>query len=245
MKAMTVYPVSTENPDGTESITDFSAVEHVNPMDLVNEEEDFVQDSNGEYHHRYADVDPSQYEESSDADQQYQQALLETYPSLGTATAWAGENLDPESIEWYDQAIDSGNPEQMNEAIEWLLSAYAEADNQGIASEDEEYSSEDSGLSDKTMQEIEQLDEEDQDILVTAVEGLIQSDPGGEDAARSWQYMSETASEQGDQVMATIAAATAAFHAGEVSANDSIAYVLNNCDLQDVARTYEFILNNA
>ena len=93
-------------------------------------------------------------------------------------------------------------------------------------------------------EEVDELSEEETEILHKTVELLQQQEPEGEYVADEWQDAVQQAQESGDETYAMVAAATAAFHSGEISADDAIAYCLENANIKDLARVYKHIANS-
>jgi hypothetical protein len=65
----------------------------------------------------------------------------------------------------------------------------------------------------------------------------------GEEVAETWQEIVYQAEQAGDDTYAGIAAATASYHNGDVTAEEAIQFVFANYDLQDIARVYRQITN--
>lgn len=254
-RAYTVEPVVSTDEAGQETIQDFAVVgDHSATIEAFNRGymDDFTVDSEGRYHHIYENVEvedessPTSYDNS-----EYESALMEANPDLGAATRWATSALSEDQIAEYDSLIDSGDPEKMHQAIDWLLEQYYEFGNSldDVAPSAEEFfegeteGDDNSYLSQETIDEINALDEEDTETLNNTIEELSSTEPDP-DAVDSWQSMAERAAESGDEVMSIVAAATASYHAGEIDADQAIAYCLNTCNLEDLATTYRWITEN-
>ena len=117
----TVNPVLSEDSNGQEFVSDFSIqTAHGIPADAYNQYD--LNESTGEVTHRFQGIeDPEQEEYFQDTDAAYEQALLESNPDLPSAIQWASQGgISGELIDEFNQAMDSGDPELMNPAIQWL-----------------------------------------------------------------------------------------------------------------------------
>lgn len=108
---------------------------------------DYVFDNETQsYRHRYADIDGEELESRLDAD--YEEELeatdddyLQGYYSLvggsenySSLIDWAAQNLNQEQIEDYDSIMDTNDPDQIEQAIEWL---WAQFEEQGFEEEEQ------------------------------------------------------------------------------------------------------------
>lgn len=198
-------------------------------------ENDYFEDSEGNSHHRYENsyLKSEQDEGIHFNNADYAQALLQSTPGLSQALKWADGGLDAEFVQYLNQEFNSGDPDKMNPAIELLMEQFNEFGNRPVEEVREE--SEDP--------EVDELSEEEAQILTEAVEMLEGQEPEGEYMADQWQEAVQQAEASGDETYAMVAAATAAFHAGDVTAEEAIDYCLNNGDLKDLSRVYQHLLN--
>ena len=235
-KPMSVSPVYGEDESGQQVLVDLdvSTGAHAGAVDRSGHvrdwQFDYQEDSEGRLHHIFQDVElESEQDPLSFNEDAYIDALLESNPLIREAQAWANENLPGPVLDQYNDAIDNGDLKQLNEAIEWLVSEYQSAAPTEEVQEVEEES------------EVDDLSEEEQEILDKTVDLLSQQEPEGEYVADQWQDAVHQAEESGDETYAMVAAATAAFHAGDVTAEEAINYCLQNTDLKDLARVYKHL----
>ena len=186
---------------------------------------DYVEFNDGSIHHRFENVEVDE-DLPQDLSAEYYDALASTYPELGDALQWAGQYLPRETITEYHQALENEDFLKVNETLEYIINNYRAAGDVPLVEEVE------------NEEAPEDWTEEDQDELDSTVTQLYEAEPQGEEYADSWQAVVEQAQEAGDDTYAAIAAATAAFHSGEVSAEEAVNYVLSNFDIRDVERVY-------
>ena len=89
------------------------------------------------------DSSPNEYD-----DAEYVALLYDAYSELEQAVALAPELLSPDEEEWYNAAIDDGDLDQLNEAIEFLLAKHdelEEAPDADIDAPDEDKSEDEEG----------------------------------------------------------------------------------------------------
>ena len=186
---------------------------------------DIVEFDDGSRHHVFEDA--SIQEEGEFSTDDYFQTLLQSEPRIPDALAWAAENLPAQLITDYNQAVDFGDLDTINSTLEYILEQYGE---DVYVEEDTELPEEDYDLS-----------EQDQAVVDAITEQLVAEPPQGEEAADQWQSVAEQAADIGDSVYAGIAAATASFHAGGISAEEAISWVFENYNIRDIARVYQLI----
>ena len=236
-RGYTVSPVITVNEQGQEVISDLS-VSSGHAADIGRDgqvrgvQNDYYEDEQGQIRHRFTDVEleSERNSPSSFNEDEYVAAIFESNPQLSDAQQWAEANLPEEWLDDYNKAVDKGDLSELHQAVEWLLQQYENRSQTDSIPEEV-----------KEDDEMEDLSDEEKVVLAEAVEQLENQEPEGEDVSDQWQQMVDQAEEAGDATYATVAAATAAFHAGEVSAEEAINYCLNNCDLKDLARVYEHL----
>ena len=239
-KGYTVYPVYTENDQGQEVLTDMQVTSGNSrgvgrDGQVIGHEDHYYENSQGQLIHKYRDVEL----ESDRADQgvyfnegEYIEALIEANPEIPVAQQWCLENLPAEWIDEYNRQIESGSLDEMNQAVEWLLEQYAQRQDPTSNTPELEEMPEDP--------EMDELSEEETEILNNAVDELERQEAMPE-YVDDWQEQVDIANESGDTTYAMVAAATAAFHAGEVTADEAINYCLNNGNLKDLARVYKHL----
>jgi NTP pyrophosphatase (non-canonical NTP hydrolase) len=154
---------------------------------------------------------------------EYYDALFDEYPALNSAIDWAAAGgMDPEFVQHFNDATASGDLDQVHEFIELLLKDYEEFGEEVEPEEDETTTDE--------------LTPDEEGELEEFVSELLSNEPEGEEVAEGWQDQVATAQESGDEAWALVCAANAAYHAGEVDAQDAITYVLNELSVQDLRR---------
>ena len=235
-RAFTVNPVVSSDAAGEETIQDFEVVgDQSHVVEAFNRGylDDFTVDSEGRYHHAYADVEPPEESELMFDEDAYIEAIQEANPQLQDALTWAEAVLPEDVIEAYNVAIDSSDLDELNAKVEWLLEQYAMRAEieESFDEEDEEPSS------------LDDLTEDEKDEMESVISELEQNVPGGDEVAEYWQNIVQEAEEAGDSTYAVFAAATAAFHAGQVTAEQAIGYCVQNCDIKDLARVYRSLPN--
>ena len=237
----TVYPVYTENDQGQEVLTDMQVTSGNTrgvgrDGQVIGHDNDYYENYEGEFIHRFRDVEL----ESDRADQgvyfnegEYINALIEANPEIPAAQQWCMDNLPKEWIDEYNKQIESGSLDEMNQAVEWLLEQYGQRPNPTSDTPLEEMPED---------PEMDELSEEETEILNNAVDALERQEARPEFVS-DWEEQIEYARETGDETYAQVAAATAAFHAGEISAEEAIDFCLTNCDLKELARVYEHLMD--
>ena len=224
----TVTPVMSEDSNGQEYVSDFQLdAGHNIPADAFNQYD--FNEATGEVTHRFStDSDPDE-EFVQDIDSQYEQALLAANPDLPSAIEWASRGgISGELIDEFNNAMESGDPELMNPAIQWLLQNFEESGDQYEYAEDDEGE----GAPD------EALDPETYALGEEIIADLQEAEP---EFVVSFD-MDEVAKEAlntGDQCLAEAATLSAQFHRGEIEAADAINYMLDNYMADDLLRVAE------
>ena len=194
-------------------------------------ENDYYEDSEGQMHHRFSDVEFDEEDlGNSFNEDEYIEALLESNPHYSDAQRWATENLSDDELEEYNRLIDSSDLDDLHEAMEWLLEQYEQY---GDLSVDDLEDVDD---------EISGLTPEETQILSDAVDSLQEQEPD-EYVVDSWKVAALEADASGDPTYAMVASATASFHAGELTADEAISYVMESCDLKDLSRVYKYLMH--
>ena len=202
---------------------------------------DYVEFQNGEVHHRFENVEVNEdLQDSEYSDESYFETLSTLYPNIAQAVTWAADG--GMSAEWsndFNAALSAGDYEAVNVGLEQLLGMY-DANHGDRPSATEEFQNREVEESeDEEPLSVDDLSEDDQQAVAEAVETLQWTEPGGDEQAEYWQQAIAVAQQSGDDTYAGIAAATSAFHSGEVSASEAIDFVLSNYDIRDVARVYQ------
>lgn len=217
-RAMEIVPQYSEGPDGSEQIINFN-VNRGHSAGVVNEE--FYIDEYEQGHFVEPDIqDPTDYpEEESDISYDYSEACVEAMPDLPQAISWAANNLPSEFLEYYNESIDSEDPDLMWPAMEQLLEMFY----------------------DTTGAEPTEIEEQDEELSEPqkVIDSLMEAEPAGYEESEDWQDACDAYQQSGQEVHAAIAAASAAFHAGETSADEAINYILQNYDNEDVILAYQ------
>jgi hypothetical protein len=185
--------------------------------------EDIVEFNDGSRHHVFEDASIDEGEFTTDS---YYETLAASDERIPAALEWAAGNLPPELITEYNESLDNDDVDTTHRILEYILENYPGDE---YNDPDEEY----------TEEEVE-LTEEDRAVIDTIVEDLSQQPAMGEDVAEEWESLAQQYSEA-DPTYAGIAAATSAYHAGEVSAEEAIGWVFNNFNIQDIARVYQHL----
>ena len=197
-------------------------------------ETDYVENEVGQTVHRFKEVELENDSPMSFNEEEYNNSLLEAHPQLSTAIQWAATNLPAELSDDFNDKVNSGDLEQVNNAVEWLLAHYQEHGGEALLNKEP--------TEQQTWEEeVDELSPEEAEAVENAMDFLDGQEPEGEMMAAQWQDYVEDANASGDVTFATVAAATAAFHAGEVSADEAISYCLSSCSLKDLSRVYKHL----
>ena len=239
-KPMTVSPVVTVNDQGQEVISDLSVSTGHSGVGRDGQVEnwrfDYQEDSEGRIHHVFENVELERDDGIHFDESEYIEALLESNPTIAVAQQWALDNLPEEWVNEYNQQIETGDLDELNKAVEWLLQQYSQR------------STTESDVPNQQMEEdyedpeMDELSEEETEILNNAVDTLERQEAMPE-YADDWQEQVEIAKQSGDETYAMVAAATSAFHSGEVTAEEAIDFCLTNCDLKELARVYQHLMD--
>jgi len=234
-RAYIVNPVVTSDEAGAEeSIRDFEVIgDHSATVEAFNRGylDDFTPDSEGRYHYNYVEDGDQPEEGGSSFDEiAYVDALFDANPDLRNAIAWAGDNLPEEQVAEYDKLIESDDLDEVNGWIDCLLYEYAEREQVEEPANEEQPTSDDDALS-----------EEDRVVMQEAIDDLVEKEPAGSEYAQQWVEMASQAEKAGDMTYAIVAQATAAFHAGQLSAEQAIGYCTKHCSTKELARVYKYL----
>jgi hypothetical protein len=212
----TITPVA--NDEG--NIVDFNINE--GPDGYRSSDRDYVELNDG-IHHVFENVSIEE-----DPLEDYYETLAASDSRIPGAIAWAADNMSPEFINTFNSALDNDDVDTINEYLEFLLNQYP----------GDEYNN-----SDEEYVEDEDLTDDESEELTSVIEELVGNEPQGEEVALAWQEWSEQAAANGNEVAAGIAAATAAFNAGECDAETAIQFVLDNYSIRDIEQAYRLITN--
>jgi len=218
-------------------------VSHDNGGHYKDWQQDFVEDEKGKMHHVFESVQLEDDTQSALAydDDAYIAALIEANPNLSAAQEWASNNLPIEQIEEFNAMINSPDLKDVNTAIERLIAQYEDEASNQVEQSTEEQSPEE----DEEPLTYETLDDEEREIVDTAIENLSSNEALGSEVADAWTQASEQAAEAGDDCYAGIAAMTASFHHGEITADEAIRFVFDNYEFGDIVRVYSQIRENS
>lgn len=194
-------------------------------------QQDYVEFQDGSVHHRFENVEVNEDDFDYDAYTDYYDTLAKSIPNLPVVLDWASNYLPQNYIQEYNDALEANDLETVNQTLEHIVALYGEQGSSKFQ-EEQDYRNEEEDDSE------EDWTEEDQEELNDTISQLYEAEPQGEEYAESWQSVVEQAQEVGDDTYAAVAAATAAFHNGEVSAEEAVNYVLSNFDIRDVERVY-------
>jgi hypothetical protein len=187
-------------------------------------QEDIVEFTDGSRHHVFENVSIEE-----DYLEDYYTTLANSDERIPSALQWAANNLPPELITEYNQAVDDDSIDDINRLLEYILNEYPGDE---YNSPEEEYTEDDT---DYTEEEIAAIEE--------AITDLQGSEAQGDHVADEWVSVAEQAESMGDATYAAIAKATALFHSGQAEAEELINHILSNYDMADVARVYQSIVN--
>lgn len=219
-RAYTVSPVYSDD-DGSYQGSEVTTGPQLHNGMVPDWQSDFVEDEQGRFVFQGAEEDPTNdtfhFDEGS-----YIAAALDALPvDHSTMVNWAAENLSPELIQYYDNLIDGDDLDSLNEALEFLTKQYLEAN-----------------------PELEQVEEE-QDIsdeeFTEAFETLNQSEPLGTETAYAFLEAAEQ-SEPGAYQDALIL--SAAYHRGEIDAQDAFEALINKYGVTAAAKVYRDLTSN-
>ena len=249
-RAYTVEPVISTDEAGEETIQDFAVIgDHSETIAAFNRGElnDWTPDSEGRYHYNYQDVEEeSEYDPSSFNESEYIEAIYESNPQLEDAISWGIDNLSQDQLAAYNQAVENGNLDELHDAVSWLLRQYEENGDYEETIIDEEEDEEPKGeslLTDDASERIDELSDDDADELANTMDALIDMEPGGENTAYEWEQLAVDADDAGDVCTSYVAALTAQYHAGNISAEEAIADAINSFDIQQLKQVYRQLSN--
>ena len=194
-------------------------------------QQDYIQDNiTGEVKHVFQDVE-LQDEDAQEGytEDSYADALHELHPNLSPALDWAETNLPAGFIEAYNAAMDGDDLTEKGRFIDLLLQHYEEATKEGYEEQEEAFEEEE-----------EEVDEQEVEAFL---DELVQQEAMGEEVASEWQSVVEEAQAVGDEAYAAVAAATAAYHNGDVTAQEAIDWAVQNIPQADLLRVIRQLSN--
>ena len=228
--AWQVDPVVQETAEG-EVITDFSITGDRRGLHRgmdPNWENDISVDNQGVTHHVFENVELNEEQANVFDTDEYVEAVQQAYPDVSEALEWGAKNLPGHRIDDYNAALDSDDPEQFMPLLEKLIAEYRN----GVDAPEPEITD---------QEEAPEVEPPSDDEVESFIGELSQSEPQGEAVAGHWQDVANQAKAQGNEVYAGVAAATAAFEAGEVSAQEAIQFCLDNFDRNELAKVVRHI----
>jgi hypothetical protein len=90
----------------------------------------FHQDVYGNTTHVFDGVEIEDPEGTPYQDSDYLEALVQLHggdAQFQTKLAWAADNVDPSRVAWFNEALDKGDTNSLNEAFDWLSGEYEAA----------------------------------------------------------------------------------------------------------------------
>ena len=248
-RAYIVEPVVSSDEAQEETIQDFAVIgDHNKTIEAFNRGyfDDFTVDSEGRWHYDYQEVEEeSEYQESAFDKEEYIEAIYDSEPELESAIDWGFENLPQDKLDEYNRQVDSDNPEDVQNAVEWLIEQYQENTQYEETSTDAEYEDdEDEGpslLTEDTQARIDELTDDEADVLNDTLDYLTEREPAGSDYAEQWEDYASQLYDSGNEGAAEVAGLTAKYHNGEVSAEEAIATAMNRWDLRELNQVYQHL----
>lgn len=173
------------------------------------EEQDFQQDA--------------EYQPTED----YADTVLEVYPDLPDALAWAANNLDPITAQSFNEAVDGGDPDDYMPLLEALLEEYYASE--GIEDDDD---------SDAYEPEEDVSEEE----LNEVVSELAESEPLGQQVAMPYLEMA-VQYQSSHPCLSDICALTARFHNNEIEYGEAMDSLVAKYPLSELKKYYTYLNN--
>ena len=238
-----VTPEIGMNDDGTEYVADYSVSTpgHSQP----NTEQFYEEDNNGDlvFDEEQFDAELQEYDSEEveyDPDQEYVDAIHDLFPNAAALLAIAADEYSQEDVEAYNKALDEGDWSVVIPFLEQITKDFGHLATDTKAVEDS-YESEESDEEEEEGEDyLDQWTEEEYEILNEEVQPLLMQEADSSHVDH-WQDEANNAT---DPVYQGIAAATAAFHAREVSAQEAINYVLENYPKDEVISIYRSIVGD-
>lgn len=220
---MTVNPVYYESEDGSEQLADFQ-IQHAHQGGQVAHEVYYDDQGNANYYIEEEESFSEEDEQSGFDD--YSDVVMEAYPMLPDALSWAAVNLDPETSQRFNEAVESGDPDEFMPLVEALMQDYL--DSYGIEEEDYEEETEDD-VDDVTEEELGQVFTE-----------MSEAEPQGQ--AFAMPYLQAAIDSQGTNPMfSDWMGLTAQFHNGEIDYESAWQQMTDKYELTDLKKMYHYI----
>lgn len=178
---------------------------------------------------RVYDFDETDYSMDGDAvpdiDDEYIQNIHDAYPDLGNAQMYASRNWSADQLESFNEVMENGELDQVMPRLEDLVNEYR---NSGEEHEPQ------------TFDDDEEIELPDEEQIFEAFDEGKESEPAGLEHAMEWLQMAEQTSES-DPVYSSVCQLSAAFHNGELSAEDCWSQALETHNLADLVRVYRHL----
>ena len=219
---MEVIPVYSESDDGSEQLADFQ----INQSHQGGEvEHRVVYDDYGNAHYQIEEEEESFSGEEPSGFDEYADVVAEAYPMLPDALSWAAVNLDPETSQRFNEAVDSGDPDEFMPLIEALMEDFYESE--GLDEDDYETEPDD-----VTEEELGQV-----------IQEMSESEPQGQEVAMG--YLQAAIDSQGtNPLYSDWMAKTAQFHNGEIDYESAWQQMTDKYQLADLKEMYHYLNNN-
>lgn len=222
-RAMEVFPVYSDSGDGQPELQDFE-IQHAHSGGEVEQEFTFDQYGNAQFEF---DEEAYDSEDGESVTDEYADSVLDAFPDLPNALAWAAATLDADTVQGFNEAVDSGDPDEYMPLLEALMEDFMESDE--FEPQETETDSD----------EIEVSDEE----VNAVVEEMQESEPMGQEFALP--YLEAAVNSQGtNPLYSDWCAATARFHSGEIDWEDAMDEMTSKYSMSDLAKMYHY-MNNA
>lgn len=170
-------------------------------------------DETGERRYLIEETDLMQDQDyREDPDETYLQAVIETYPQIHDALAWAKTELSPQFIKDFNEAMNDGEPDDFMPFVEQLMEEYSEA----------------------TAVEVQLPDQQQ---INEAIDKLTSTEPGGTEQAMEWMQLAVEAQES-DPILSEAAHLTAQVHRGELPSSQAIQMMVEKYPMIELQRIY-------
>lgn len=220
---MTISPIYQESEDGSEQLADFH-VQHAHQGGQVAQE--IYYDDNGNAHY-YVEEEESFSAEEQPGSDEYADVVMEAYPDLPNALSWAAANLDPDTVQRFNEAVDGGDPDEYMNLLEALVEDYRESE----------------GLDEVEYETEDEPEEVTQEELGQVIQEMSESEPLGQEAAMP--YLQAAIDSQGSNPLySDWMAMTAKFHNGEIDCEEAWGRMTEKYQLSDLKQMYNYLNNN-
>jgi len=219
-QAMTYTPDVVMGDDGQEHLSVDSGTISTRSGGSV--EIETYEDENGNTRYR---IDEEDYQQDGDYqpsnDEQYIEAIFELYPNYEEAMEFYSQVWSEEQVDAWNQMVDRLEPDELIPAIEEVMAEY-------------------DALNPQPQEQATDITEDD---VNQAYAEALDAEPQGDELAYNYMEVAVAAQEEGDACLSGVAALTAAFHRGEITAAEAYEQALSKYDINDLARVYQ-LLNN-